>query len=370
MNNRKHITLRCIFSAKNNWQEYAKMRELDKYVIQQVESMMKCGDYPEEVRYYVCPKCGTTEKRAYRCKTRICTHCGKQYADEWALQMERDLFNVTHRHMIFTIPSSIWPYLKEHPSLWRVMLDSVYQVLKDMMRYKDWIEVIPGVICIFHPFSKDLKFNPHVHVLVTEGGLRKDNLDEWIHITYFPYEKLRKKWQYFFLKNLRKATKNTLTHWTIEEPNFKKYKNGFYVRAKDRIWDSKKLNNYIVRYVRHPAIAESRIIEYENDNVTFYYERMDDSEKNKQRIEVTLPVMEFIDRIVNLIPPKGFKMIRHYGLYSRNKKSKIKEIMSNLKLYSKKKEKKLNSMLKRLWEKICPKCGTIMIIEEQNYPFG
>ena len=127
----------------------------------------------------------------------------------------------------------------------------------------------------------------------------------------FSIWKIKKKWQYFFLKNLRKATKNTLTHWTIEKPNFKKYKNGFYVRAKDRIWDSKKLNNYIVRYVRHLAITESRIIAYENENVTFYYERMDDSEENNQRIEVTLPVMEFIDRIVNLIPLKEFKMIRH-----------------------------------------------------------
>lgn len=364
MPNKEYITLSYIFSDYNNWQEYKTMRKLDNHLIQQVESMMRCGDYPQDIKYYICPKCETREKRAYRCKTRLCTHCGKQFADEWALTMERDLYEVIHRHMIFTVPSSIWPYLDEHRHLWKVMLDTVYQVLREMMSDKGWKEVIPGVICVFHPFGKDMKFNPHIHALVTEGGLKRDTLDEWINVTYFHYEKLRKKWQYLFLKNFRHATKNTLTHWTIEKPSFERYQNGFYVRAKDRVWNSKELGNYVVRYVRHPAIAESRIIGYDGKCVTFYYERMDDSEYNKQRVEITLPVMEFIDRIVNLAPPKGFKMIRHYGMYARNQKKKIKEVMSKLKLYNRKKEKKLNTLLQNVWEKICPNCGEVMMLEE------
>ena len=362
------ITLKRIFYDNSHWQGYIGMREIDPDVIQQVESMMKCGDYPEQVKYYICPKCETREKRAFRCKTRICTHCGKQFADAWAIKMERDLYQVIHRHMIFTIPSSIWPFMDEHRHLWKTMLDTVYQVLQEMMSKTGWDEVIPGVICIFHPFGKDLKFNPHVHALVTEGGLKKDMMTEWVHMTYFPYEILRKKWQYLFLKNLRKATKDTLTHWTIEEPCFDKYRNGFYVRARDRVWNAKELGGYVVRYVRHPAIAESRLIGYDGNYVTFYYERMDDSDKDGQRVEVTLPVMEFIDKIVNLIPPKGFKMIRHYGLYSRNQKGKVKEIMCGLHFYCRKKEEKLNALMNIVWKTLCPKCGEEMIPEEQYCP--
>jgi hypothetical protein len=95
---------------------------------------------------------------------------------------------------------------------------------------------------------------------------------------------------------------------------------------------------------------------------------MDDSESNRQRVEVTLPVMEFIDKIVNLVPPKGFKMIRHYGLYSRNQKKKAKEIMNGLQLYDKKREEMLNSVLNNVWKPICPKCGETMIPEECYYP--
>jgi hypothetical protein len=258
--------------------------------------------------------------------------------------------------------------MDEHRHLWKTMLDTVYQVLQEMMSKTGWDEVIPGVICIFHPFGKDLKFNPHVHALVTEGGLKKDMMTEWVHMTYFPYEILRKKWQYLFLKNLRKATKDTLTHWTIEEPCFDKYRNGFYVRARDRVWNAKELGGYVVRYVRHPAIAESRLIGYDGNYVTFYYERMDDSDKDGQRVEVTLPVMEFIDKIVNLIPPKGFKMIRHYGLYSRNQKGKVKEIMCGLHFYCRKKEEKLNALMNIVWKTLCPKCGEEMIPEEQYCP--
>ena len=63
-----------------------------------------------------------------------------------------------------------------------------------------------GIVCVVHTFGRDLKWNPHVHALVSEGALKKDK--EWKVITFFHYEMLRKRWQHVLLKNLGVESKN------------------------------------------------------------------------------------------------------------------------------------------------------------------
>lgn len=94
------------------------------------------------------------------------------------------------------------------------------------------------------------------------------------------------------------------------------YKYGFHV------WNDEKLLNkgdnltkYMSRYVRHPAIANGRIIRHNKKNVTFFYR-----DNNKNKIIVKKPVLEFINSLIQHIPPNQFKMIRYYGAYSRNQR--------------------------------------------------
>lgn len=80
---------------------------------------------------------------------------------------------------------------------------------------------------------------------------------------------------------------------------------------------AKSAAKYIGRYMSRPAIAESRIIRWNDKEVEFWYE---DSET--QKIEkVTMPILQFIGRLVSHIPEKQFKMVRHYGIYARNKRA-------------------------------------------------
>ena len=70
---------------------------------------------------------------------------------------------------------------------------------------------------------------------------------------------------------------------------------------------------YIGRYIRHPAIANSRIIDYNGKGVTFYYE---DNKGNKTF--KTMSVFDFISAIIQHIPERNFRLVRYYGVYSRN----------------------------------------------------
>lgn len=94
------------------------------------------------------------------------------------------------------------------------------------------------------------------------------------------------------------------------------YKYGFHVWNDERLLNKgNNLTKYMARYVRHPAIANGRIVDYNKRGITFYYKDNEDKE-----IYITKPATGFISLLTQHIPPKQFKMIRHYGAYSRNKR--------------------------------------------------
>ena len=93
------------------------------------------------------------------------------------------------------------------------------------------------------------------------------------------------------------------------------HKDGFYVYAKPNTCDPKTAIKYIGRYLGRPVIATSRIDKYDGDFVTFHYNRHEDD----TYVEETIPVMEFIQRLIRHIPEKHFKMIRYGGIYARHR---------------------------------------------------
>ena len=94
----------------------------------------------------------------------------------------------------------------------------------------------------------------------------------------------------------------------------KTVKLGLYVHLpkESRITNKQKIAKYVGRYIRHPAIANSRLHSYDGSSVTFWYK---DHEGKKHF--VTMEVQEFIKALIQHIPDLNFKMIRYYGAYSR-----------------------------------------------------
>lgn len=99
---------------------------------------------------------------------------------------------------------------------------------------------------------------------------------------------------------------------TVKVKCYKEHKAGFYVYAKPNKCNPTVVAKYIGRYLGRSVIATSRIDEYDGENVTFHYNRHEDD----KLIFETIPVMEFIARLIQHIPEKHFKQIRYYGLYA------------------------------------------------------
>ena len=330
--------------------------------------VLKCKDTKYGFIELKCDKCNTTKKIGFTCKSRFCTSCGKIYTDNWIDNMLGNLINVKHRHIVFTIPEELRKFFGIDRQRLKILPKFAARAVTSWMHsLNKKEEFTPGIVTVIHTFGRDLKWNPHVHMMVTEGG--KGNITEWRHIRHISYESLRKRWQKILLDEVTSISGNTKEVKLLKNKLYKEKDKGFYVYAKTEIKSAKTAAKYVGRYVGRPAIAESRILKYDGKNVTYKYTRHED---NKVIVE-TVHVYEFIKRIIRHIPEKNFKMIRYFGIYSRRSKGKVNFIKMI--------DKRILSIRKSIanWENRilaiagvdpckCPNCKNKMSFHDIVYP--
>ena len=317
--------LRTILLADSNWERYQNERvgQLRPIEIEEVNKMLACGDPKAGFVTLLCLKCGEQKRIPFTCKSRLCSRCGKRHTDQWSAQIGSALYNVVHRHMVFTIPARLWSYFKQASTLQKLLVETAANTVKRYVRLKRGADVVPGIIAVLHPFGSDLESKSHVHLLVTEGGLVSKK--RWVNLSFFSDDALRKMWQYDILTALRKAFPTDRELLRQVDACFRKYPKGFNVQAKRRIRaDRRQVVRYLARYVRHPAISQSRILDYDGKEVTFVYTR--DTQKRVKK----LPVFEFIEKVVSHLPDKHFKVVRHFGLYGRRCRAMVQALMEQL----------------------------------------
>ena len=305
---------------EDHWHGFLKIYEnkIRSNVKKEVEKVLKCKDTKYGFIELKCDKCNTKKKIGFTCKSRFCTSCGKIYTDNWIDNMLGNLINVKHRHIVFTIPEELRKFFGIDRQRLKILPKCAARAVTSWMHsLNKKEEFTPGIVTVIHTFGRDLKWNPHVHMMVTEGG--KGNITEWRHIRHISYESLRKRWQKILLDEITNISGNTKEVKLIKNKLYKEKVKGFYVYANTEIKSAKIAAKYVGRYVGRPAIAESRILKYDGKNVTYKYTRHED---NKVIVE-TVHVYEFIKRIIRHIPEKNFKMIRYFGIYSRRSKCKV-----------------------------------------------
>lgn len=304
---------------EDHWDNFLKLnsKRVRKNVKVEIDKMLKCKDIRNGYIEFKCSECNTSKKVGFTCKSRFCTSCGKVYTDKWIDNMLASLINTKHRHIVFTIPEELRKFFGVDRQRLKILpkcaAETVMSWMRDLNKSE---EFTPGIVTVIHTFGRDLKWNPHVHMMVTEGGT--GNKTEWKHIKHINYKALRKRWQKLLLDEVVKIFGNSKQIKSLKNKLYMKNGEGFYVHAKTEIKSAKIAAKYVGRYVGRPAIAESRILNYDGVNVTYKYTRHED---NKVMIE-KVHAHEFIKKLIIHIPEKNFKMIRYYGIYSRRSKGK------------------------------------------------
>ena len=351
----------------NNFLNKFPLLNIRETVFYNVKRMLKCKTLDLGFDVFKCPNCGKEKFRFHTCKSRLCSSCGNKYNNDRSTSIFSKLFKFKHRHIVWTIPKELRKFFREDRKRLNLLFKASEITINSWFhdKYKKK-HIVPGFISILHTYGRSLIWNPHIHMILLEGGLNKDG---FFPVNFFAYASFRKRFMKVLLDLLDEEI-NTDEFKQLKRTLYKNLKNGFYVFSPPSKFKTVNgLIKYVTRYVSRPVMAESRIIDYDGTYVTFWYQRHKD---NKIVIE-KIHAYEFISRIILHIPEKNQKYIRYYGCYNESTKivtQKVKEIMRlcNEKSIEFKRainKWRLNIQISFNIDPIkCPKCDTIMVYTE------
>lgn len=323
----KFTIKQILLSNQNWWNFYQKYQNnIRPSIVQSIVKVLSCRDTIRGFREYHCsnPDCSHVKYVRFSCKSKACSSCGKKATELWIEKQNHILPYAPWQHITFTIPSELWDFFWFN----RVLLNHIGKIAAECIKIiAGNKKIIPAIFIAIHTFGRDLKRNVHIHLSTTTGGLSED-LTQWKNL-FFHQATLMKMWRYRIIKLFKNSASQLILPPDVKiQINHTFSFNQFLDRLYKKTWivhcskpsaDYKKNVEYLGRYVKRPAIAESKLRHFDGQSVTFKY--LDHLTKTYR--DFILTAEEFIKRFIQHIPDTGFKMIRYYGLLANRVRGKL-----------------------------------------------
>jgi hypothetical protein len=324
------VSLRQIFLDRGNWWRFwaANAGKLRWAIIWNVARMLACQTGRLGWHTYACTRCGLSRRVPHTCKSRFCSRCGVWAANCWSQHTVEELLPVPYQHLIFSVPFELRPWLAANR---RTGLNLLFRAVADtLLRYARSQGYRPGMLAVLHTFGSDLKWHPHLHVLITAGGLSLDG-QRWLRRNFLPQQAIRPMYRYALLKALGAAARKGLLQAPPKAGHLRQarafcswlsqfFRREHYVYFSKTCDQPRRAVGYIGRYGRRPVMAEHRLLAYDGRTVTFRYK---DYASGNLAATMKLPVPEFLGRLVRHIPDMHFRQLRFYGLFANRVRTKL-----------------------------------------------
>lgn len=323
-----------------------------------------------------CPE-GHFERIWYNsCRHRSCPKCAYLGVERWLRRQKARLLACDHYHVIFTLPDALRPLWRLNPELMtRLLFATARETLLELLGDDKYLGAKPGVLAALHTWSKTLVLHPHLHCLVSGGGLNERG--EWMAVKrnyLLPFRVVRD----LFRGKMRAAIIKALEGGQIVLPEgmstqrlcnllnrLGQKKWNVYIREKYAHGTGVVL--YLARYVRGGPISNGRILKVTDEQVTFNYGR--------GKVEkMPLSVEEFIRRYLQHVPIPNAVTVRSYGIYARSQSEALAKCRKALGQGSPEAIEKID------WEngfegsedhpRLCPVCGRRLIATTRFIPPG
>jgi hypothetical protein len=276
-----------------------------------------------------CLDCGHRRIAYNSCRNRHCPKCQALARAQWLDRQAEHLLPVEYHHVVFTLPPAVAALGLAHPGvIYDLLMRSAAATLQAVAANPKRLGAVVGVLMVLHTWGQNLHHHPHVHCVVTGGGLscnERGDIDEsptWRSCRpgfFLPVRVLSRVFRGKFVAGLRAA----IAAGTLAAPGGG---NGWWsaLYARDWVVYSKRpfggpaqVLKYLARYTHRVAISNGRLVKLEAGRVTFRYKDYADNHRPKT---MTLDAVEFLRRFVQHILPKGFMKIRHYGLLANGQR--------------------------------------------------
>jgi hypothetical protein len=276
-----------------------------------------------------CLDCGH-ERMAYNsCRNRHCPKCQALARACWLEHQAHHLLPVEYHHVVFTLPAELGELALANPAvIYDLLMRSAAATLREVAANPKRLGAAVGVLMVLHTRGQNLHHHPHVHCVVTGGGLSCDGAGKigpsprWVSCRpgfFLPVRVLSRVLRGRFVAGLRAA----LDAGQLSAPPAPADRvargrflatlsaKEWVVYAKPPFGGPQRVLKYLARYTHRVAISNARLLELRDDRVTFRYKDYADAHRHKT---MTLNADEFLRRFIHHVLPRSFVKIRHYGL--------------------------------------------------------
>ena len=348
--------------------EYIEKHKVVGYKQKVIKAIKNCKSEKLGAHKYICDECGYEEIAYNSCRNRHCPNCQTGKKVKWIEARKEEVLNIKYYHVVFTIPSEMYLLtLQNQEKMYKLLFKATAETLKELAKDETYLGGEKGFFSILHTWGQNLMYHPHIHLVVTGGGLSET--EKWVEKEenfFIPVKVMSRKFRGKFLSYVKKSKNLKFfgENKDLENPEVfnnlmqQMYEKEWVVYCKEPFKNAESVIQYLGRYTHRVAISNERIIKIEDGKVTFKWR---DYKNNNQMKEMTITTEEFIRRfLIHILPPK-FMKIRYYGILgNRNKKKKLLKckILTRTKIY-KKKELPTLELLKKVLGKdfnLCPQC--------------
>jgi hypothetical protein len=270
-------------------------------------------------RLYHCEDCCKSFWCYHSCRNRACPKCSASRTKQWLEARQDELLPCDYFHAVVTVPSELRGlFLRHQKLLYGLLMRISAQAVKELCSEKRHLGALPGILSVLHTWNGQLGHHPHVHMLITAGGITPDG-QHWEPARgefLVPVAVLSRKIAAKFRDALKAEAPEVYAQisrrvWRRQWVSFVKH----YGQGNDAVV------NYLSRYVFRTALSNGRILQMDQTHVHF---RWKDRSTDTWRTE-RVPGVEFLCRFLQHILPRGFHKVRYYGLWHPSRREQFQQ---------------------------------------------
>jgi len=283
-----------------------------------------------------CDHCGHTRVWYNSCRDRHCPQCQSLARAAWIRAREAEILDTQYFHVVFTVPAPVAAIAFHHKVVvYGLLFRTVAETLRTIAADPRHLGAAIGFFAILHTWGQTLVHHPHLHCVIPGGGLSPDGT-RWIACRpgfFLPVRVLSRLFRRLLLTALERAfDAGELRFAASLEPlrdrqvflqHLAPARHAeWVVYAKPPFAGPQQVLDYVGRYTHRIAISDSRLVDIDDQQVTFRYKNYRDDHPTPK--PMTLAATEFIRRFLLHVLPAGFHRIRYYGwLGNRHRKDKL-----------------------------------------------
>ena len=245
-------------------------------------------------------------------KNRSCPRCHKDQTERWIAARKAELLACPYFHVTVTVPAELRDVLRANQrDGYAALMKATAQAIIELARDRRHVGGTVGVMAVLHTWTQQLVYHPHVHCLVTGGGVSDDGCD-W-HPTRPEFLVPTKPLAVLVRAKMRAALAKRRPDLVLPESAWRK---DWVIHCTAWGDGPDAVLRYLARYVFRVAITEGRIVGLDDDAVTIRHKHRKSGHWHTTRLDGH----EFMRRFLQHVLPKGLHKVRYSGLWHSSRR--------------------------------------------------